>query len=238
MTDTARNQFSDYLQGFIKNKAYLSENDKLRLKMVDYPTLEPLTINNIPLIENTFSTYFDYKLKFGQRLMNYKINSSEDIDDIDNDKSEESANENSYSNKYWEKWNDSLQFILSRFSIAKESSFDDIIVPTIGKLRHLYFLNLFLHSTSNPISTLHNNSFQKSSSLLFVGPTGTGKSCYTIDYLIKQGIKNSLSPITINFSAQTTFDHLQSNIIGSLFKQKKGIYGPPEGFKSVSQALS
>ena len=147
-------------------------------------------------------------------------------DDDQNNEDVENLDDNAEvfnKNKFWETWSDELNKILKSYSIPKTCLFDEIIVPTVDKIRHSYFFNVFLNERS-----------LLKSSILFTGVTGTGKTSYSINHIFKNVSKNSFSPIIMNFSAQTTSNQTQNMIMESLVKHRKGLYGPQINKKCVS----
>ena len=141
-----RKRFNQFLLDYINNISSDSYPDKRVLH------------GRIPVEDEL--TCFDFKLKIGNLLTNEQT-----------DEDEKTIESVESSSKYWIKWSDEL---LKTFILPKNNSFDEIIIPTIDKIRHVFFLDLFLNEKSI-----------KNSSVLFVGPTGTGKSCYSSDYLMK-----------------------------------------------------
>ena len=175
---------------------------------------------NFPVEDNL--TCFDLKIKIDLINDQEVVNEEEDSDES-TEKVEKVEENLVIKNKYWETWSDELNRVLKEYIMPKNSSFDDFIIPTVDKIRYYYFLNAFLRQNSI-----------KNSSLLFIGATGTGKTSYTIDFLLKNAAKNKFSPTIMSFSAQTTSNQTQSVIMESLVKHRKGVYGPQINHKCVS----
>lgn len=115
----------------------------------------------------------------------------------------------------WKLWVDTIP---DNFKIPAKAKYDDIMVPTIDTARYSYLIKL-----------LAINNYQ----ILFVGPTGTGKSVYIRDTLMRGLDKAVFVPVFINFSAQTSANQTQGIIESKLDKRRKGIFGPPVGKKAI-----
>lgn len=93
----------------------------------------------------------------------------------------------------------------------------ELIIPTMETARQSFFLKTYLdHGIP----------------MLFVGPTGTGKSAITNNFLLHLP-KNIYVPNCVNFSARTSANQTQDIIMSKLDRRRKGLFGPPTGRKSV-----
>jgi len=115
----------------------------------------------------------------------------------------------------WAVWTDLVKG--TDIAVERAANIQSVIVPTMDTARTSYFVEL---CTSNKRP------------MLYVGPTGTGKSAYVRESLMKLP-KDKFVASFINFSAKTTANQTQNLIMGKLDKRRKGIYGPPMGKHSI-----
>lgn len=93
----------------------------------------------------------------------------------------------------------------------------ELIISTMETARQSFFLKTYLDHEI-PV--------------LFVGPTGTGKSAITNNFLLHLP-KSTYLPNCINFSARTSASQTQDIIMSKLDRRRKGLFGPPIGKKAV-----
>ncbi|XP_052045898.1 dynein axonemal heavy chain 12 [Apodemus sylvaticus] len=115
----------------------------------------------------------------------------------------------------WLHWN---ELIKSSDLEDKRTKIQDIIVPTMDTIRYTFLMDL---------------SITYAKPLLFVGPTGTGKSVYVKDKLMNHLAKEKYFPFYVNFSARTSANQVQNIIMARLDKRRKGVFGPPMGKKCI-----
>uniref|UniRef100_A0A8D8PQB4 Dynein heavy chain 3, axonemal n=1 Tax=Cacopsylla melanoneura TaxID=428564 RepID=A0A8D8PQB4_9HEMI len=93
----------------------------------------------------------------------------------------------------------------------------EMIVPTNVTTMQTYFIILYL---------------QNDVPLMFIGPTGTGKSTIVLNLLLNLP-KEKYLPNIINFSARSSSNITQEMIMTKLDRRRKGVYGPAMGKKYV-----
>uniref|UniRef100_A0A8C5QWI6 Dynein axonemal heavy chain 3 n=3 Tax=Leptobrachium TaxID=161697 RepID=A0A8C5QWI6_9ANUR len=115
----------------------------------------------------------------------------------------------------WNTWTDYIT--TEELTIPPTAKVSDLIIPTMETARQSFFLKTYL---------------EHSVPVLFVGPTGTGKSAITNNFLIKLP-KQKYVANCINFSARTSANQTQDIIFSKLDRRRKGLFGPPVGKKAV-----
>jgi dynein heavy chain len=113
----------------------------------------------------------------------------------------------------WSGWED----VIEKTTIPPGAKVGDLIISTAETVRQLFFLDIYL---------------KHECPLMLVGPTGTGKSAITNDFLLKLP-KEQYIPINIGFSARTSANQTQEAIMSKLDRRRKGVYGPPFGKKCI-----
>ncbi|CAL8305136.1 unnamed protein product [Lota lota] len=115
----------------------------------------------------------------------------------------------------WNMWTDSVSKEDS--IIPAGANVSDLIIPTMETARQLFFLSTYLaHEVP----------------MLFVGPTGTGKSVINNSFLVRLP-KERYVPNCINFSARTSANQTQDIVMAKLDRRRKGVFGPPMGKKCI-----
>ena len=111
---------------------------------------------------------------------------------------------------HWKYWPD----IVKSLKVEEAVNVQQILVPTIDTLRYV------------SIAATH---IKHKCPILFVGPTGTGKSFYMQDLLMNKLDQNVFEPAFVTFTVKITANQTQQLVISKLNKRKRGVYGPPKG---------
>ncbi|XP_073998137.1 dynein axonemal heavy chain 3-like isoform X3 [Rhodnius prolixus] len=112
-------------------------------------------------------------------------------------------------NGSWMPWLETVD----KVPIPHNAKVSDLIIQTDDTAKQRFFIKLFLNALI-PI--------------LFVGPTGTGKSSIILNYLMSLP-RDKYMPNVINFSARTSANQTQEIIMSKLDRRRKGVYGPTMG---------
>ncbi|KAF3429654.1 hypothetical protein E2986_08409 [Frieseomelitta varia] len=116
-------------------------------------------------------------------------------------------------NGCWIPWMDTAL----QASLLPDAKSSESIVPTTEVVIQYFFIRNLLH---------------REIPILFVGPTGTGKSVIVLNYLQSLPRDKYIENI-VNFSARTTAALTQEIIMSKLDRRRKGVYGPQMGKKCV-----
>ncbi|XP_052628381.1 dynein axonemal heavy chain 3 [Harpia harpyja] len=115
-------------------------------------------------------------------------------------------------------WNMWMEYITKEEQvISPGAKVSELIIPTMETARQMFFLKTYV---------------EHDVPLLFVGPTGTGKSAITKNFLL-QLPKQKYIPSFINFSARTSANQTQDIILSKLDRRRRGLFGPPLGKKAI-----
>ncbi|XP_036144833.1 dynein heavy chain 3, axonemal isoform X1 [Monomorium pharaonis] len=116
-------------------------------------------------------------------------------------------------NGCWISWLDTMQ----QAPLPATAKASELIIQTMETSIQYFFIKKFMH---------------RSVPLLFVGPTGTGKSAIVLDYLVSLPREKYLENV-VNFSARTSAPQTQEIVMSKLDRRRKGVYGPAMGKKCV-----
>ncbi|KAI8782171.1 dynein heavy chain 12, axonemal, partial [Biomphalaria glabrata] len=94
----------------------------------------------------------------------------------------------------------------------------EMLVQTVDTARYTYLMDLHIAS-GRP--------------LLFVGPTGTGKSAYVSKKMMHDLPQDKFIASILTFSAQTSANQTQDIIMSKLDRRRKGVFGPRPGKKCI-----
>lgn len=115
----------------------------------------------------------------------------------------------------WKLWSDEL---ISATPIPRDIAANEIIITIPENLRIYHMMDLLVK---------HSKQF------MLVGPTGTGKTVYVMDYLAKRLNRSIFLSQSLNFCGLTLAGEAQETIMSKLEKRRKSVFGPSMGKKCV-----
>ncbi|KAI4463384.1 dynein heavy chain family protein [Holotrichia oblita] len=110
----------------------------------------------------------------------------------------------------WKYWPD----IVKGMKLEDAPNIQQMLVPTVDTVKY------------TSVAEMHIKHKQR---VLFVGPTGTGKSFYLQDLLMNKLDQDLFEPAFITFTVKISANQTQDLVISKLNKKKRGVYGPPKG---------
>jgi dynein heavy chain len=114
----------------------------------------------------------------------------------------------------WKHWND----IIKNMEIEDLYNYHEVLVPTIDSARYLHMIDLAI---------------KRNKPLLLIGPRGTGKTAY-LNNRITQGLDPATEQaLTLNLTPRIQQSTIFNSIVARLNKHRRGVFGPPEGFKMI-----
>ncbi|KAL5972264.1 Dynein heavy chain 7 axonemal [Taenia solium] len=200
--------------GATKDERGRKRFDKLTRELMNGGMTED-TQRYLAFVEQVPPPMEDYKFPFPIKgsVYDYRLDFTTAPITVDEpEKNEESTVE------YPVKWTQWREVVRATPPIPKDATFNEIIVTTVDTVRTVKLLDLLVKHRK---------------ACLFVGPTGTGKSCYIVNFLFNILDKNVYKPNVINFSAQTSANQTQNMIMGKLDRRRKGVFGPPVGKRMI-----
>ncbi|XP_050512273.1 dynein axonemal heavy chain 3 isoform X2 [Diabrotica virgifera virgifera] len=117
-------------------------------------------------------------------------------------------------NGTWISWTDTVEKI---DKIPPTAKANELIIQTNESCCQRFFLKMCL---DNKIP------------ILFIGPTGTGKSAVVMDYMLNLP-KEKFLPNIVNFSARTSSTLTQEMVMSKLDKRRRGVFGPSMGKQCI-----
>ena len=114
----------------------------------------------------------------------------------------------------WKHWND----IIKNTEIDDLYNFQDVLVPTIDSARYAHLLDLAI---------------KRNKPFMIIGPKGTGKTSYVKNRITQSIEAETEEAFTLNLTPKIKQSTIFNTIVGKLNKQKRGLFGPPEGKKCI-----